>query len=365
MSYIGRRPATNTKRFGRLSDIKPLSTNLTELNNIEYWHEPFEASIPLNILKLVQISRDFDLIHVNKAYPFTSMLLSVPKFLAGKAIVIDWEDWDGIGGYINITNKSVPSRFALGFFEEVVPKSCNSIITVSRILAERAERKGIARDKIFYIPNGYDETLFNPRISGQRIRSMLNLGSRPTILLVSALHAYERENFTKIFDSLYHVVKKVPDAALLIAGQGDVEKILEYAKSLGISDNVVYLGYVPHAVIPEVIATADVAIHTLSDNVYFRSSSPMVVPEYMAMGKATVASGVGELITMLGNGAGILIRDQSPENFGEAIVSLLTDSALKKKIEETALARAKEIYSYKYLAKQVELAYTRALKTQH
>ncbi|MDG6906108.1 MAG: glycosyltransferase [Nitrososphaerota archaeon] len=362
VSYIGRRPSKTIERYGKLSGIAPLETISEGPSNISYWFEPFEPLTPRNIVRLLEISRDYEVIHVNKAYPYTSTLLSVPKLLAGKAIVIDWEDWDGIGGYINFAGKNLPSRFALGFFEEVVPKSCNAIVAVSKILANRAERKGIPQDKIFYIPNGYDESLFDQKLSGDRVRKVLDIGSRPTILLVSALHAYERENFKKIFDSLQYVAKQVPDVLLLIAGQGEVDMILQYAQSLGIRENVMCLGFVPHAVIPEVIAAADVAIHVLNDNIYFRSSSPMVVPEYMAMGKAIVGSAVGELNTMLGDGAGILVKHQSPKEFGRAIVSLLTDSGLKKRTEETALARAKAIYSYKSLAKRAELAYAKALE---
>ena len=361
---MGRRPSTSAKRQGKLVDMAPRQTDQTELGRVTYWAEPFEELIPFNMVKLMEKCKNFDLIHVNKSFPLTSILLLAPKFLAGKRIVLDWEDWDGIGGYISFARKHLPSRFALGFFEEVVPKSCDSIITVSRILAKRAEKMGIALDKIFYIPNGFDGSLFDEKISGQRIRNMFNLGSKPIILLVSALHAYEGANFTKIFDCLHHVVKTDPDATLMIAGQGDVEEIMRYVESLGIRKNVVYVGYVPHAIIPEVIAAADVAVHILSDNVYFRSSSPMVVPEYMAMGKAVVASDVGELNTMLKDGAGILVKDQSSKAYGEAILKLLSDPEARRRIGETALARAKADYSYKKLAKKAEMAYSKALESR-
>lgn len=361
VSFMGRKPS-NVKRYGRLSEVSSNETGSNQLKEVTHWAEPFEEMIPFNIAKLLEKSRDFDLIHVNKAYPFTSMLLSFPKFLAGKPVVVDWEDWDGIGGYINLAKKSLPSRFVLGFFEEVVPKRCDSIITVSKILAERAERKGIAPDRIFYVPNGFDQELFNEKISGKKVREILGLGSRPTVLLVSALHSYERENFTKIFDCMASVVKSVPDAVLLIAGQGDVEQIMKYAQSLGIGKNIIYLGYVPHEIIPQVIAATDVAIHILSDNIYFRSSSPMVVPEYMSMGKAVVASDVGELRMMLNDGAGILVKNQTPEAFGDALVSVLTNTDQRRRIEQTALLRAKENYSYRHLAKLAESAYRKAVE---
>lgn len=364
VSYMGRKPAQNIRRSGKFTNIS-LSSEPSDTIDITYWREPFEESIPFNLAKLVKKSREFDVIHVNKAYPFTSSLLFVPRYFGGKAIVMDWEDWDGIGGYIEIGKKNLPARFALGFFEEVVPKSCSSIITVSKILAERAERMRISRDRIFYIPNGFDESIFDSRKSGYEIRASLGVPEeRPVILLVSALHSYERENFTRILDCLRFVVDRLPNAMLWIAGSGEIEEVIQYAKHLRLEGNVIYLGYVPHETIPKIIAASDVAIHILEDNVYFRSSSPMVVPEYMAMGKAVVASDVGELRTMLGEGAGILVgHNSSSKEFGEAIVSILTDQSFKKKIENSALARAKETYCYRNLARRAELAYKRALES--
>ncbi len=363
VSYIARRPSSNVKLQEKLALAGLAPSNSPQFGNMTYWAEPFEETIPFNILKLTEKCKSFDLIHVNKAYPFTSILLSLPKFLAGKRVVLDWEDWDGIGGYVDIARKSLPSRFALGFFEEEVPKSCDAIIAVSRILATRALDKGISRDRIFYVPNGFDESLFNEKISGERIRSKLSLGNKPMILLLSALHSYEAENFRRIFDCMSYVVKRVPDATLLLVGQGEVREIMRYVESLGITKNVVCTGYIPHQFIPEVIAAVDVAVHILSDNIYFRSSSPMAVPEYMSMGKAIVASDVGELTTMLKDGAGILVKEQSAEAFGSAVLKLLLSPETRNKLGKSALTRAKTNYSYKILVKEAERAYTKALES--
>ena len=151
---------------------------------------------------------------------------------------------------------------------------------------------------------------------------------------------------------------------LEIAGQGEIGKIFEYVKKLGIERNFVYLGFIPHSKIAEAIASADVAVHILRDTIYFRSSSPMVVPEYMAMGKPVIASDVGELSVMLKDDAGILVKDQTPRAFSEAIVRLLNDSKTRRKVGMAALERASRMYSYRVLARRVEEAYQKALESR-
>ncbi len=362
LSVAGHRVEFMVRRPLSISESDRVSSEFH--GKVTYWDEPFEQMFPQNLMKLVRKSRDFQLMHVNKAYPITSLMLSAPKFIGGKKIVMDWEDWDGIGGFISLARKNIASRFALGFFEEVVPNACDSIIAVSNILVERARKKGIPSERISYVPNGYDETLFDPKLSGASIRLKYDLGSRPTVIFISALHSYEGENFTKIFDSMKLVVEKIPDAVLEIAGQGEIGKIFEYVKKLGIERNFVYLGFIPHSKIAEAIASADVAVHILRDTIYFRSSSPMVVPEYMAMGKPVIASDVGELSVMLKDDAGILVKDQTPRAFSEAIVRLLNDSKTRRKVGMAALERASRMYSYRILARQVEEAYQRALESR-
>jgi len=353
VSYLARSPPRLAKG---IADSRYFPTNIT------FWDEPLERSMVQNTAKLMRVSKDFELIHVNKANPFTSTLLFPAKFLAGKRVVMDWEDWDGVGGFISLAKKNIASRFALGFFEEVVPPSCDSIIAVSNILVERAEKKGIPSDRIFYVPNGFDEKLFDPRISGRGLRDAYDLGSKPLILLLSALHSFEGENFTKILEAVSYVVKRIPQSTLILAGKGDIEQIFSQANYLGIRKNIVYLGHLPHSKIPEVISAADVAVHILSDNIYFRSSSPMVVPEFMAMGKPIVASNVGELRNMLGDGAGVLVNDRFGQTFGKAILELLNDPDASRKIGLKALERARARYSYKILASKAEEAYKKALR---
>jgi glycosyltransferase involved in cell wall biosynthesis len=350
---MARRPVRDTRQDDSIQKISD------DPKEITYWIEPFEQSFPFNMLRLIKRARRFDLIHVNRANPFTSTMLFPLKVLGGKRVIIDWEDWDGVGGYIDIMKKGMISRFALGFFEEVFPKSCALVIVVSKALEKRAMRLGIPPNKILYVPNGFDESLFSENLSGGEFRKKFGLEDRPVILFMSALHLFEKDNWGMILRSMRYVVDEVPNATLLIVGGGNRSWVTKYAEELHLERNLVCTGYIPRTLVPAAIASADVAVHVLKDNNFFRSSSPMVIPEYMAMRKAIVASDVGEIHFMLDNGVGMLVKDQKPREFGEAILKLLLNPGLRERLGRSASEKAKTEYSYRVLAQKIEESYSR------
>ncbi len=73
------------------------------------------------------------------------------------------------------------------------------------------------------------------------------------------------------------------------------------AHELRLNDHLIFTGEVPHLDIPLYIAAADVTVACFEDNEQSRCKSPLKVVEYMASGKAIVASRMGEIQKMIGD----------------------------------------------------------------
>jgi glycosyltransferase involved in cell wall biosynthesis len=70
------------------------------------------------------------------------------------------------------------------------------------------------------------------------------------------------------------------------------------------------------------------------------------IMQAMACGKAIVASDVDGINNMITNGlTGLLVRVQDKEQMAIAISSLITDKALRKRLETAALKTAKNTFS--------------------
>ncbi|MDQ1431661.1 MAG: hypothetical protein QOF40_2263, partial [Actinomycetota bacterium] len=82
---------------------------------------------------------------------------------------------------------------------------------------------------------------------------------------------------------------------LLLAGSGgELPKMREYARQLGLADSVIFTGAVSNFEIPECVAAMDVALVSARAGDEFHYS-PLKLREYLACGRAVVAPRLGEV----------------------------------------------------------------------
>ena len=105
---------------------------------------------------------------------------------------------------------------------------------------------------------GVDAGTFHPDPEARRvIRARYGLGGRPVVVCVSRLVA--RKGQDTLLRAWPEVIRKNPDAALLIVGRGPYAKTLhELAGQTGVSSTVTFTGPVPQAELPAHYAAGDV-----------------------------------------------------------------------------------------------------------
>lgn len=109
-----------------------------------------------------------------------------------------------------------------------------------------------------YLPPGVDTDRFRPDPAARsRLRSALGLGDRPVIACISRLVA--RKGQDMLIKALPEVLRSVPDAVLLIVGDGPGRTGLERrAADAGLSASVLFTGPVSWSELPAHYAVADV-----------------------------------------------------------------------------------------------------------
>lgn len=298
-----------------------------------------------------------DLVHVNRAHPYTATLSMAARDTIGE-LVVDMEDWDGFGGYASFAGKYGPSGLLLTFYEKVFPRMADEVLAVSALLGGQMRRSGVPAERLSVIPNGFDPDLFRPGSDGSAARDRYSVGGGPVIMYASTFWPFELGVHRLVLQAFGEVLKTLPDARLLVVGRGP-GPVREMAAGLGVERRVTFTGFVPREDLPGLMAAADLAVHMISDHPFHLASSPMIVPEYMAMGKAVVAPAFGELRTMLGGGAGALVESPDPGSMASTIIQVLGSDAQRRSMGRRAAARALESYSYEILAKRLAEAYER------
>lgn len=117
-------------------------------------------------------------------------------------------------------------------------------IAVSESVAARLRAWGVAGSRIEVIPNGIDagELGFDPAL---RERTRARLGIAPDALVIGGVGRLEP---TKRFERLVAAVATIPEATLLLVGDGSARPSLEQTvHRAGIADRVVFAGSVPHS----------------------------------------------------------------------------------------------------------------------
>ncbi len=325
-----------------------------------HWVEPFPFRLASNARLLSSAIKGAAVIHINRANPYTATLLSLVRGSSGAAVVVDLEDWDGYGGYASYIGSHGPKGWALTGYERMFPRTADAVVVVSKLLHAYMLSVGVPREKLFLVHNGYDSALFGTDVDGREAREKYGLGDAPVVMYSSTFWEFERKQHEIAFAALRKIVDEVPHVRLLMTGR----ETSDFGGALaagGIRERVVRPGFVPREMFPGLMATADVAVHVISNHPFHRASSPVIIPEYMAMGKAVVAPRVGELGEILGDGAGVLVDNVDSDLIASAAVGLLRDDGLRKEVGDRARAKAVRELSYEAGTAKLRQAYEKAL----
>lgn len=217
-------------------------------------------------------------------------------------------------------------------------------------------------EKIVVVPNGVDIELFTATFyDSQAVRAQLGLRNQPVVMFVGGFQPWH--GLENLVESFAQVVCLVPEAILLLVGDGPVRSAIEQKSAeLGLADRVIITGFISHDRIPEMLAIADVVTAPyprLPEEMWF---SPLKLYEYMAAGKAIVASKEGQISDVIQDGCtGLLVEADDVEELAQALVKLLEAPAERERLGQNARRQAVEQHSWEQYIRRLEEIYTSVL----
>ena len=114
-----------------------------------------------------------------------------------------------------------------------------------------------ARARMVQLTPGVDDVAFHPGADGAAVRKKHGLGDRPVVVCVSRMVA--RKGQDVLVEALPRIRELVPDAALLLVGDGPYRSAVERTVDrLGLREHVVFAGRVPWAQTPDYYAAGTV-----------------------------------------------------------------------------------------------------------
>lgn len=238
----------------------------------------------------------------------------------------------------------------------------NKVICVSNAARRNLiSRWGLPSEKIEVLPNGVDLDLFSGDTDPVSVRQEWGLRGDPVVVFIGGFQIWHGIDF--LVESFSRVVEDVPNAKLLLVGDGPARPSVEQTISnLGLDTSVRITGIVPQERIPAMLSASDVAALPYPHFPHEMWFSPLKLYEYMAAGKAIVASRTGQIEEVIRNQEnGILIDPGDVDAFAAAILSLINDPRRRSQLGGSAFQQAHKSHSWKQYVDRLTTIYRQTL----
>lgn len=232
------------------------------------------------------------------------------------------------------------------------------IICVSAQLKDHLVQKWeVEAAKIVVLPNAADTEVFGRQNDVQSIRYRLGLQDEPVVMFVGGFYLWH--DLALLVESFAQVLGKVPNARLVLVGDGRTRPAIEQKiEECDLQHAVVMAGAVEHRHVPEMLDIAAVAV---APNISFfngHGGSPLKIFEYMAAGKAIVATRTGQVAEVIQDGhSGVLVEAGDRDGLAEALVNLLNDPSARDQLGRQARQQAIEQHSWERYVRELEKIY--------
>lgn len=184
-----------------------------------------------------------------------------------------------------------------------------------------------SRAELVHLPGGVDADIYRPEIGRALIRDRHRLGERPVVVSVSRL--VTRKGHDRLIDAWQRVLRAVPDAALLVVGDGSARRRLERrAAKRGHEESVIFAGTVPPNELPAHLAAGDVFALPIRDRWGGLETEGLglAVLEASAAGLPVVVGRSGGTPSAVLDGTtGHLVDGKDTDGIADAVIGLLTD----------------------------------------
>ena len=198
----------------------------------------------------------------------------------------------------------------------------------------------VKENDVIMIPNGIDIKRFVQTIDDKRqVKTKLGLGDGPVIGIVA---------------------RKIPNAQLLIVGEGKIEEdLVNLCKKLEIEKNVFFLSSVTDII--QVLGAMDLfVLPSLQEGL------GLSLMEAMASGLAVIGSDVGGIKSLIKHGyTGILVKPADSRELSNAILELLLDQDWAMILGNNARMFIAQNFSQEKMVLETERVYLECLNAKY
>ncbi|MBK5187895.1 MAG: glycosyltransferase family 4 protein [Gemmatimonadaceae bacterium] len=202
-------------------------------------------------------------------------------------------------------------------------KRAHAVVAISEYTKRRfLDWSGVQPSRVHVIPCGVDAERFGVGPKREDLLQKYELRGRTVMLTVARLAGRERaKGIDEVLESLTDIAREIPNISYLVVGDGqDRERLEEKAIKLGVSDRVVFAGFVPEEEKADHYRLADAFVMPGRGEGF-----GIVYLEALACGLPIVASSLdASAEVVLNSRFGYAVNPDRPAELQQAVIDLLS-----------------------------------------
>lgn len=250
-----------------------------------------------------------------------------------------------------------PRRILFILLERFAARFSDRLITVSEPLKEWGLRLNIGKpNKYVTIYDGIEVEKFKVNVNIDEKKKELGIKPKEKIVGVVA-KLWEGKGHETILEAAPQVIKEIPNVKFLFVGEGYLRNRLETrVRELGLSNRVIFAGF--RTDIPEITATFNIALL-----VSLFEGMGRVLLEAMVLGKPVIATKVGGIVDVVKDGeTGIVIPPEDVDALAKAIITLLKDKKVARRMGEAGKRRIDERFTAETMVEKINQVYEKLIE---
>jgi len=339
----------------------PKNSNYEEQNGLEIYRtlrfcNPMDNPLTPTMIPIL-FDVDADIYHAHGYWNFSTNFASFASALKKVPMVITSHGYQPLqsfmGKFVRTFYLKTLGKFTLDNVDYMILNHPQDVPILKSL--------GISEERIEIIASAIDIDEFDPHISALDLINQYNLEKTKQILFVGRL--IKRKGCEFIVRAMPQILKEIPNAKLLIVGDGpEEERLRRIVKKSNIEDSVIFFGYIR-------------PLGTLLKKIY-KSSHLLVLPsldecmsrtilEAMSMRLPVVTTDdwYSKWLVKPNKEAALLVNPKNISMLASAVIEILNEEELSKKLALNGRQLIETSYNWQIIAKQVIHLYEKCIKS--
>ena len=335
--------ATKIPWYRKLWILQPIVNSISEVKNIR--HDKKLSDIVRK--KIKEFKPDVFMLRSSRLDGET---MKVAKEL-GIPVILEWIDPTvGSKGATRAMGRDEFYGFSLfkskvRSVEQWKELNADFIIVTSNVLKKRLSVElGIPESKFYVAYNAVNIEDFKVIPNDQKNALRENLGLETDTFIATFVGKFAwYQGVELLVEAINCNTSNVPMIALMVGDGPGKKKVVERAQELGVQDKVIFVGSVPHEMVPQYLAASDAAILPDGTDII----CPIKVMEYMAMGLPVLVPNYECNREVIKEGVtGYLFEPKNPDSIKDKFLQIYDNREKSIEIAKSARIAAEKEFNW-------------------